>query len=559
MFDDVPREHAVVYRNALKESFLPALSVGALGFCSGAIRLIAVTHQGLWSAVNIVSMCSLAIAVAVFFGIWRRRTIRVDLMTVLRVLFPIAATCLIVLPFGTSAFTTIGSSVTYACFMLSCVLAMMHCGQISRDSGINPMFVFAFYSAVAYFMQMCGYVDLKKAFYDPAVDEKALYEKRFAAEESVHLDVDVSGYLAFFVMTQDIYEAALRVSESDKELLRLIRDLPPRAIEQFASKSLIDEIVITNGIEGVNSTRREVCDVLDSLEKNDRSKRFHGLVKKYYLLVENDGAPLVSPADIRAVYDELVLEEILADDKKSAPDGELFRKDSAGVYSSSQKLIHEGLMPESAIKEALARSLDFLNGEACIPLARIAAFHFMFGYIHPFYDGNGRTSRYISSYYLANHYEPIMGYGLSYMIEKRIDEYYKGFQSCEGGLCKGDLTPFVIVFTDVVAEAAERMVSLLSEGRDNLLAYEAAASRIDEIASSKSLRGTMSILIQATLFSDGGITASGLADALQSSKQTPYRHLKVLEGMGLVMKKKRGKEVFHTIDLDRLSELADVS
>ncbi|MFR5194260.1 MAG: hypothetical protein ACLTEX_02775 [Eggerthella lenta] len=42
MFDDVPREHAVVYKNALC-GFLPALSVGALGFCSGAIRFIAVT------------------------------------------------------------------------------------------------------------------------------------------------------------------------------------------------------------------------------------------------------------------------------------------------------------------------------------------------------------------------------------------------------------------------------------------------------------------------------------------------------------------------------------
>ena len=182
----------------------------------------------------------------------------------------------------------------------------------------------------------------------------------------------------------------------------------------------------------------------------------------------------------------------------------------------------------------------------------------MFGYIHPFYDGNGRTNRYISSYYLANHYEPIMGYGLSYTIKKRINEYYKGFQSCEGKLCMGDLTPFVIMFSDIVAEAAERMVSLLSEGRRNLFKYEKAAARIDEIATSKSIYGITSILIQATLFSDCGITMSGLADTLQSSKQTPYRHLKVLEGMGLVVKKRVGKEVFHTIDLDRLMGMSGI-
>ena len=403
-----------------------------------------------------------------------------------------------------------------------------------------------------------GYIDFKKAFHNPTVDEKALYDKRFNAEESVHLGVDVSGNPAFFMMTQDIYEAALRVSESDKELLRLMRDLPPKAIEQFAVKNLVDEIVITNEIEGVNSTRREVHEVLDSLAKSDRRKRFHGLVNKYRMLTENDGVPLRTPADIRAAYDELVLEEILADDKKSAPDGDMFRKDPVGVYSPAQELIHEGLMPETAISETLAKSLDFLNGGACIPLARIAAFHFMFGYIHPFYDGNGRTNRYISSYYLANHYEPIMGYGLSYTVKKRIDEYYKGFQSCEGKLCMGDLTPFVIMFSDIVAEAAERIVSLLSEGRDSLIKYEKAVVHLDEIMSSKNLYRITSILIQATLFSDYGITMGGLADTLQSSKQTPYRYLKVLEGMGLVVKKKVGKEVFHTVDLDRLLEMSAI-
>ena len=158
MFDDVPREHALVYRNALKESFLPALSVGALGFCSGAIRFIAVTHQYLLSTINIFSMFALLAVVVGFYLAWRTRTIHVDLMSVFRVLFPVAATCLIVLPFAGEGFTTVGSGVTYACFMLATVLMMMHCGQISRDSGINPVFIYAFYGTVTYFLQMCGYL-----------------------------------------------------------------------------------------------------------------------------------------------------------------------------------------------------------------------------------------------------------------------------------------------------------------------------------------------------------------------------------------------------------------
>lgn len=158
MFDDIPREHGLVYRNALRESFLPALAIGALGFSSGAIRLIAVTHEELLSAINIFSMFALLAIVMGFYAVWRTRTIRVDLAIAFRVLFPLSATCLVVLPFAGSGFTTVGSGVTYACFTLTCVLMMMHCGQISRDSGINPVMIFAFYGAVVYFMQMCGYL-----------------------------------------------------------------------------------------------------------------------------------------------------------------------------------------------------------------------------------------------------------------------------------------------------------------------------------------------------------------------------------------------------------------
>ncbi len=158
MFEDVPCEHVVVYRNALRESFPVAISIGAFGFCSGAIRFIAVTHQELLGMINIASMGFLLVVTVILFAVWRTRAFRLDLVTVFRVMFPVAGTCLVVLPFAGEAFTDAGFAVTYACFALTCMLMMMHCAQISRDSGISPVFVYAFYAAVAYFMQMCGYV-----------------------------------------------------------------------------------------------------------------------------------------------------------------------------------------------------------------------------------------------------------------------------------------------------------------------------------------------------------------------------------------------------------------
>ncbi|MGN0078596.1 MAG: response regulator transcription factor [Coriobacteriales bacterium] len=158
MFEDVPREHVAVYRNALGENLLPALGIGSLGFCSGTIRFIGVTHQALLSAINVLEMLALLVVMGAFFCLWRRRTIRLSLSAAMDVLVPVAATCLLILPFAGARFTAPCSAVAYAAFSLACLLMMMHCGQVSRDSGINPLFMFSFYAAIVYAFQLAGHV-----------------------------------------------------------------------------------------------------------------------------------------------------------------------------------------------------------------------------------------------------------------------------------------------------------------------------------------------------------------------------------------------------------------
>ena len=142
----------------MRESLLPALSVGALGFCSGAVRFLAISHQELGSLINIVSMATLLVTVVAFFVVWRMRTIAFSLTTVFRILFPITATCLVALPFAGDRLTNTVAAISYTVFMLATVLMMMHCAQISRDSGINPLFIYAFYGLVAYACQTLGYL-----------------------------------------------------------------------------------------------------------------------------------------------------------------------------------------------------------------------------------------------------------------------------------------------------------------------------------------------------------------------------------------------------------------
>lgn len=90
----------------------------------------------------------------------------------------------------------------------------------------------------------------------------------------------------------------------------------------------------------------------------------------------------------------------------------------------------------------MEKALQFLHTDSCDYLLRIAVFHYLFGYIHPFYDGNGRTSRFISSYLLSQKLNSSIGYRLSYTIKEHLPQYHEAFKICNHYNNKGDLTPF---------------------------------------------------------------------------------------------------------------------
>ena len=79
-------------------------------------------------------------------------------------------------------------------------------------------------------------------------------------------------------------------------------------------------------------------------------------------------------------------------------------------------MIHRGTLPESHIIQEMDRALSVLNDEDACSSYSGSSFHYYFGYIHPFYDGNGRTNRFISTAYLAKYFHPLVALRLSAVI-----------------------------------------------------------------------------------------------------------------------------------------------
>lgn len=158
MFEDVPRKHPKVYKQAVNDHWRGALCVGSLALASGIIRGIALLHQEVLEIVNIGSMLGALVSAVVLLVVWLRFSFRFDLTSVFRVVYPIVITGFLLLPFLGVYYMNLFAALTYMIFSLVLMLMMMQSAQISRDRGINPVFIYAFFGSVAYLMQSLGFL-----------------------------------------------------------------------------------------------------------------------------------------------------------------------------------------------------------------------------------------------------------------------------------------------------------------------------------------------------------------------------------------------------------------
>lgn len=391
---------------------------------------------------------------------------------------------------------------------------------------------------------------LSKIFYKKPTEYESIYDARFNSEASIKLPIKIHENVGFIFNTNEITKLLVKIYKTINKINLLRTHLPNIAINSYIIKSLKDEIALTNEIEGVRSTRKEIEDAIDSI-KNDKNARFKGLVDKYFKLISNEIIPLNNCEDIRTIYDALVLPEI---EKENLPDGILFRKEPVQVVSATQKEKHRGIMPESKIIESLDLCLDFLKNDDIDSLIKISAFHYLFGYIHPFYDGNGRTSRFISSYLIKNELDVLLALKLSYTVKNNINKYYKAFDICNDRKNKGDITFFVVTFLELLSQASDDLYTKIADLNDQLNYYN---NIINTLVNEKALNDKQAkcifILCQNRLFDDTYMNMNTLTELLEKSDTTTRKILKSLESKNLLVKSRNKNQYLYSANLDSLS------
>ena len=369
-------------------------------------------------------------------------------------------------------------------------------------------------------------------------DKTVLVElnSRINAESAFLTGFDTPNGELFFTVPRELSVLNERVLRTERKVSNLLRELPGIARSAVLRGMVLDEVVCTNAIEDIHSTRRQIKEALDAAQEHSaRIRRFKELATLYLGITDGDIAAPETPEDIRSIYDKVVAGEM---PKDKLPDGILFRKEGVDITAGGVRVIHHGLEPETKIIEAMEKMIDITRDENIPFLYSAIASHYIFEYAHPFYDGNGRTGRYLLSLLLSQSLSAATALSLSRVISENKETYYHAFKTVEDKLNHAELTFFIYTMLDLIRSAQLGVIDRL-ETNINVLAQ--LESTMDVIISDMKLKekegNIVYMLLQYEAFGlFGDATLQEIANHLLVGKQQARKYLASLEEKGVCEK-----------------------
>lgn len=230
--------------------------------------------------------------------------------------------------------------------------------------------------------------------------------------------------------------------------------LVPQKFESFGMNAMEEEIYSTFCIENIKSSRNSIRKILKGYApENDKEARIYGM-KKGIDFISNPSNK-ITEENLHKLY-QLVIGDYLEPEDKLL-EGHFYRHDA--VYIVGGKKEHEGLKADK-LNEYMSQLIQFINQDDEInELHKAAMIHFYIAYIHPYFDGNGRTARLVHLWYLVQKGYPSTLYiPFSKYINESKREYYQAYTKIEENEKIShtiDCTPFLAYFTEHVYNKIE--------------------------------------------------------------------------------------------------------
>ena len=287
------------------------------------------------------------------------------------------------------------------------------------------------------------------------------YGRRIEMDSTFRVQVFKDKEDLFVAMPREMTVLMEKILRAERKSSAMMKSIPPVARAALIRGLVLDEVVSTNAIENIHSTRKQIEEVLENPTGDIEFRRFKELALLYMGLAHSDTLkPPANPKDIRSIYDAVMEGEL---DEGHQLDGELFRKDGVEITAGGVKVVHAGVEPEAKIIEGLNNMLELIERDDIPKLISAVASHYIFENIHPFYDGNGRTGRYLLALFLNETLSTPTVLSLSRVISEKKNKYYAAFSTVEDPLNHGELTHFVYEMLELIRTAQSGTMNRLQE------------------------------------------------------------------------------------------------
>ncbi|MBI2611639.1 Fic family protein [Candidatus Gottesmanbacteria bacterium] len=313
--------------------------------------------------------------------------------------------------------------------------------------------------------------------------------------------------------------------------------ITPYGKQRLLTKSIIEESIASSQLEGA-ATTTPIAKKMLLENRSPRNKSERMIVNNYRTM-----QALKEKYKDEKLSDSILLEihELITKDTLDSVNVGRFRRNSDNIT------INDGINnifyfppDENFVKEQLPELIQFANdedgGSFMHPIIKAIFLHFWLGYLHPFYDGNGRLARTLFYWYLMKKgYWAIQYLPISLVIKNAYIEYGMSFVYSEQD--GNDLTYFF--------DFHMRKLLLAMKNFDDYIHRKVQEnSLLESILETKyKLNDRQKELIRYILIKrvDNYITPSSYIELYKISKVTALKDLLELEAQKLVYRKKIGR------------------
>lgn len=312
------------------------------------------------------------------------------------------------------------------------------------------------------------------------------------------------------------------IAYAEKAVEKAWGRLPRFAQREYLMQLIAKEVQNTNIIEGVHSTRKELSKALDAASEQNKHTRFSEFTKLFLELADSKEKSVAESVvdlnvesvadskesstsipqtlqDIRKIYNSIMQGEL---ESGYIPDGEIFRKGKVSIRDGANNVVHDGDATEAEIQDHLTQMLSLMNSNKVPTLIKACMCHYAFESVHPFYDGNGRTGRFLLALQLHEQLSMPTILSLSSIIYAEKSGYYAAFSKAQELFNCNDLTMFCCTMLQYIKKAQNEVLNnIILQLKQTLYCMDKLFEFSKKTAISKVQREVLSISLQNKLFS----------------------------------------------------------